>query len=139
MIGMYINMENFDIELNKAKRILARLNTIRKETNTMQVTLNGVKMEGTSDQLAAIARSLGVSLNDGIYYVSSSRGLIRIEDMDDNHLRNAMLKMYREWVENLKVLHGADLARAIRDGITDKTWIGLYTEFVKRVNFGHSL
>lgn len=70
----------------------------------MRVTLrNGLILEGTPEQVAQTARKLGESVgNDGIWYLSHSRGLIRIADMNEEHLRNALRRLLfeksTEWV-----------------------------------------
>ena len=108
----------------------------------MRVTLNnGMTLEGTVEQVAAAAKALGQSLgNDGVFYMSESRGLVKISDMDDTHLQNALRKVCREWVlkqpDALKFLTGMNLARALKDGCTDKTFLALYAEFAKRVSLG---
>jgi hypothetical protein len=96
-----------------------------------------MKLTGTPEQVTAAAKALGHSVGgDGVWYNSSSKGLVRIVDMDDNHLQNALRKLHLTWAMGLKNLTGMSLARALRDGCTDKTYIGLYTEYVSRVSRG---
>jgi len=126
--------EGYKELLEKAKVILEK----RKEIKTMEYTLpNGAKISGTLDQITTVAKALGYKVgNDGVHYNSSTKGLIRIVDMDSNHLKNALLKLHREWSESLKGLNGYNLTRALKDGNVDLTYIGLYTEYIKRVSRG---
>src|SRR5882724_944896 len=92
----------------------------RKET--MQLNINGVVMNGTPEQLAEIARKLGHDLgNDGVFYLSDSRGLVKIVDMDESWLRNAIAKRYRNWANTLNTLAGVDFVRAVTNGPNDAT------------------
>lgn len=104
----------------------------------MKITLpNGAVVEGTPDQIAVIARSFGVSLgNDGVYYNSTSRGLIKITDMDDTHLANAIRKQYREFAASLSSKSGRDLVLTLRNGPSDKTFTALVAEYARRVSIG---
>ena len=71
---------------------------IKEREKNMRVKLsNGLVLEGTPSQVAETARKLGENVgNDGIWYLSSSRGLIRIVDMQEEHLRNALGRLLRE-------------------------------------------
>lgn len=102
-----------------------------REKNSMEVTLNGVTMRGTPEQLAEIARKLGVELgNDGIWYNSTSRGLIMISQMEENHVRNTIAKRYKAHFENLKGLDSVAFAKAL-SGPQDKTTVALVARLVQ--------
>ena len=128
MIDLYINYNKFRQDIKKAKVALDKLHG---KENTMKAVLNGVTMEGTPEQLSEVARKLGVELdNDGIWYRSESRGLIRIVDMDENHIKNTIAKRYREHFANLKSLEGSFFTDALQ-GPNDKTTNALVARLVE--------
>jgi hypothetical protein len=104
---------------------------------------NGAKVEGTIDQINLIAKSLKETINPKNlggdapkgYYISSTRGIIKISEMQDIHLRNALLKQSKTYFETLqkeKGLKNTDFCSKYV-GLTDKTLvIELYTELSKR-------
>lgn len=97
----------------------------------MQVTLNGVVMTGTPEQIGEVARRLGVQLGeDGIFYTSKSRGLILIADMDENHLRNAVKRRYIDHYSRLAGLDGADFTKHL-SGPQDKTTVAMVARLVQ--------
>lgn len=95
---------------------------------------NGLTLTGTSEQVLDTARKLGYTNigADGIHYVSESKGIVRIADMDTRHVRNAMLKLYRGWSDNLATLNDRELLRALQEGPNDATFRALLLEFVRR-------
>lgn len=100
----------------------------------MRVTLaNGVTIEGTEAEVTKIASQLGISLgNDGTHYMSSTHGLMRIVDMTDNHLMNAIRKMYREWVAKLAT-DRVTLLQELSEGPTKNvTFVALVKELARR-------
>ena len=115
-----------------------KIKIVKEGTKVMKVTLaNGMTIEGTESQVLAAAKALGQSVgNDGVYYNSTSRGLVRIVDMDNNHLRNALLKVYREWVASLSGQSNTVVLNALRNGPSDKTFIALVAEFSRRMASG---
>ena len=99
----------------------------------MKVTLkNGTVVEGTLEQISAIAKVFGETLETSGFYHSSTHGWVEIRTMTDSHLRNAMLKVYREWANNLSGLSDLQLINALRSNCTDKTFISLLAEFITR-------
>ena len=105
----------------------------------MKVTLsNGVVVEGTLEQIQQVAstfKSTIPSLDDGTWYMSSTKGLVRIRDMETQHLRNALLKRYREFVSQLSTLSNNVIASEIV-APSDKTLVGLMVEFESRKRRG---
>lgn len=69
---------------------------------------SGLEVSGTFDEIAAVATALGQKLDltelykkngehiSG-YYPSESKGLIKIADMQDFHIRRALLKRAKEY------------------------------------------
>jgi len=68
----------------------------------MKTTLpNGLTLEGTAQQVISVASQLGYKISSKDFYTSSTHGAMYIKDMNTTHLRNAILKQYREWVATL--------------------------------------
>lgn len=77
-----------------------------KETTTKEIIKhkfeNGLEVSGTFEQLEAVAKSMGLKLT-GIkscpsgYYPSASKGLVKISDMNDYHIRRALLKRSKDY------------------------------------------
>ena len=70
---------------------------------------------------------------DERFYISSSRGIIPIKEMQSTHLRNAILKIHKEWLENLyKISDPIRFCREFITGCSDKTYIALVEELATR-------
>lgn len=96
--------------------------TLQKGQGNMKVTLNGVQMEGTPAQIAEVARKLGVAVdNDGVHYMSQSRGLIRIDSMTEEHLLRSIRKRVREWASTIQNKEGIEFLTALSAGKNDVT------------------
>jgi hypothetical protein len=106
----------------------------------IKITLpNGLTVEGTPEQVNQVATGLGfgygsvVNVNPSLYYSSDSKGLVRIDGMELHHLRNAVLKMYKEWVDSLyKITDTQELVRNIVNGNENKTFIAMIKEIQRR-------
>lgn len=103
------------------------------------IKVSGITLSGT-DWLDLVHKAKLIDPNfvaDGFYY-SSSKGLIRIADMQSSHLCNALLRKYRDWVASLSPsrVSEADLARAIIEGPSDTEFRGLFGELIRRLNRG---
>lgn len=99
----------------------------------MKVTLaNGMVLEGSSEQVAEVMEKMGLS-GDEVFYRSGSKGLLLIKEMQSIHLRNAILKIYTEWVNSLhRIAEPKEVVKAIVEGIADKTWIAMVNELAGR-------
>ena len=99
----------------------------------MKITLdNGLVIEGNSEQISEILSKMGVT-GDELFYRSSTKGLQLITEMQSLHLRNAILKIYTEWVDSLhKIAEPKEVVKHILDGIQDKTWIAMVKELSGR-------
>lgn len=99
----------------------------------MKITLeNGMVLDGTVEQISSVLTKMGLS-GDGVFYHSKSKGLVVIKDMQSIHLRNAILKLYGQWVDSLhKIAEPKDVIGAILDGPSDKTWIAMVRELSSR-------
>jgi hypothetical protein len=100
----------------------------------MRVILpNGLSLEGDMDEIVKTSNKLGFGNPfEGVYF-SSSRGPVRIKDMNTTHLRNAILKQYEAWVVSLHAIRNPRvLVNEMTQGITDKTWLTMVAEYVTR-------
>ena len=100
---------------------------------SVRVTLeNGMVIEGTAEQVRSTLEKLGFAGNRE-WYLSETHGLMRIREMDSNHLRNAILKMYKNWVSDLhRIVEPKAVVKEILEGITDPTWIAMVEELSRR-------
>lgn len=67
---------------------------------------NGTVVNGTLEQILQVAEILGEKVDNleeipSGYYPSSSRGLVRIEDMNEVHIKNAINKIAYTYYQNL--------------------------------------
>jgi hypothetical protein len=103
---------------------------------------NGAEVDGTLDQILEIAKSLGEVVDLGKlgavpvgYYQSEHKGIIKISDMADVHIRNALLKMSRKWFEALGKETGLTNSQFMKRyvSLTDQSKINeLFVELSKR-------
>jgi hypothetical protein len=70
---------------------------------------SGAVVEGTIDQILAIAKSLGETVDLSKlgevprgYYNSSHSGLTKISEMNVGHVRNALLKVSKDYFEDMR-------------------------------------
>lgn len=103
---------------------------------------NGAQVEGTVEQILEVAKSLGeivdLSKLEGPkpkgFYVSESHGLIRIKDMNESHIRNALIKRSKEYYENLRKRKTSidEFLKGYTSLAEDITVVELYNELAKR-------
>lgn len=102
----------------------------------LSITLpNGIKVEGTAEQVRDIIEKLGYTnmVGDELFYFSSTKGWILIKEMNTTHLRNAILKYYESWVKSLhEVRNPRVLVNKMEAGISDKTWLAMLKEYYTR-------
>lgn len=99
------------------------------ESTTMSITLpDGTVVTGTRKQVEAVMRAMGVFVEDGIHYKSEHLGVIKISDMETNHLRNAILKLYRQWLENVSKQSNTEFARMLTEGPRGITLLAMLKE-----------
>lgn len=71
---------------------------VNKMTTIETITLpNGLTLTGELEQISNVANLLGFPWQtDSAYYLSETKGYIRIDGMETTHLRNAIRKMLRK-------------------------------------------
>lgn len=97
----------------------------------MKITLtNGVTVEGTLEQINAVAKTFGLTsvYPEDKYYYSRSKGeYLLIKDMNTMHLRNAVLVMFGAWQSTLKTITDPrKLCMALGEGPDPKDYPTFY-------------
>jgi hypothetical protein len=102
---------------------------------------SGAEVEGTVEQILEVAKALGetVSLDSALltgYYVSEHSGLLKISEMQERHLRNALLKrakkFYEELGKNSSSLTLPNFLENFTALVEDKVIYQLFAELAKR-------
>ncbi len=107
------------------------INPLKERNSLMEaevtVTLtNGVTIKGEPKKVAETLIEMGQGINDGVHYLSESKGLVKIADMHPMHIKNAICKSYRDWADQLnKVEDNVAFLRCMHDGPNDKTMLAL--------------
>jgi hypothetical protein len=102
---------------------------------------NDVTIEGTYEQIRQYGAAFGYSFAPDAtkYYASDSKGeILLISEMNKIHLRNALIKKYREAILTLNTLSDEKLISFLRDGIQEVNFQALVGEFYKRVRAEHA-
>ena len=111
--------------------------TFGEKENKMKITLgNGLTIEGSQREVVDAMQKLGYGSQNERFYNSESKGLILISDMETSHLRNAVLKLNREWAESLSEIDDPqDVVEALEMGNQDKTFQAMLEELDDRDSF----
>lgn len=97
----------------------------------LSVTLqNGITIHGITEE--HLKRIISGD-EDGIHYLSATKGKIKIADMATPHLRNAILKFLRESLETAKFLKDEEFAEMLENGIAAKNITAL--AMIKEMSF----
>lgn len=111
----------------------------------MEVTYtfkNGTIVKGTVEQILAVANILKETVDlsklprEPGYYKSASKGLVKISQMNDIHLKNALCKSIKNFYEKLAAAPYTDLAtfEAMSTSLAaDPVVSDLYKEVTARV------
>lgn len=97
---------------------------------------DGSKIEGTTEEIAALLTK-GLEPVDvaasGKFYRSETRGTwVPISTMNIGHIRNALLKTYRDWASALSSKRGEELVKALSAGPNSPEFSGLFKAYVSR-------
>jgi hypothetical protein len=84
---------------------------------------SGSVIEGTPAEISSILAKVDTLSHLPGFYRSESKGYIAIKDMHPLHLRNAIAKTYRAWVDELNELTPYHFIRAVKDGITNPEFL----------------
>lgn len=99
---------------------------------------NGAVIEGTLEQINVVRRALNfplINANDGVHYESSSRGLMLIKDMDEQHIRNAIRKRLSSGIANIDTRKpNTAFLTEVHRVLGDFTLLGLLRELQSRTS-----
>lgn len=100
---------------------------------------DGTKFTGTYDQLEKVATTLGhkiagISRIPKGYYMSESKGLVKITSMNDHHIRRALLKRTKDYFAGLYAKDDSNTSFLTKfTKLTDDSVVvELYNELSKR-------
>lgn len=101
---------------------------------------DGSSVEGTAEELVRFVNRAPEKVETGLYgnvlfYKSESKGLVAIKEMNEYHLRNAIAKIYREWVVSLNKLELDAFLSHLTLGPTDETFLSMVGELYNRVGY----
>jgi hypothetical protein len=75
---------------------MATLKKTKKDVITFSLE-NGMELTGTVEQIKQACRKMGVKANFKGYYPSASKGMVKISEMNDYHLRRALIKTAKDY------------------------------------------
>jgi hypothetical protein len=114
--------------------------TVRKSSEVIEHTFpDGTKFTGTFDQLEKVASALGLKIT-GVgrtprgYYMSESKGLVKITEMNDHHIRRALVKRSKDYFTEIYVKDDTnkEFLRKYTDLTLDNVVVDLFNELQKR-------
>lgn len=129
--------------LTAPKRASARTTTkkvaaVKKTAMLDYVFPDGTKFTGTLKQLETVAAALGHRIDLDVaprgYYKSESKGIVKISEMNDFHIRRALLKRSKDYYTEVFKADDTN-AQFLKKytGLTeDAVVIDLFTELSKR-------
>lgn len=121
------------------KKVTVRKATAASTAKVEHTFPDGTKFSGTIDQLEKVASALGLKLT-GIgkvprgYYMSESKGLVRIAEMNDHHIRRALVKRSKDFFTEIysKDDTNKEFLRKYTDLTLDHVVVDLFNELQKR-------
>lgn len=96
---------------------------------------NGMTIEGTPEQISTTLSALGYAqlVPENYYFSESKQEYLKIEEMNTGHLKNAILKIAREWVEHLHEINNPQtLIHMLKNGIKDENAQAMLKEYSTR-------
>lgn len=92
--GRYASRETFMKHKSKEENM---------NPNLFALTLSdGTVLQGLKEKVLQNAKALGHVFKDTEYYESSTKGMIRLKDMDTEHLKNAFCKKFPDYLKAIK-------------------------------------
>lgn len=123
-----------DLDYFKERKFLIlKAKDVLNKNHMKHVFKSGLTVEGTRDEIKLIAKTLGESISP--IYKSSSKGDVYVDEMNEIHLRNAILLHLREYFtqKNFKNLDLVSFLNNIEKFNNDKLVI-LINELKRRIN-----
>lgn len=97
------------------------------------ISVDGIKISGKIENVKETLQKLGYD-----YYESDSKGLVLVQEMDDCHLRNSIIKRSKEVLDSFRNQTPHDFAKRIvtngLDGGNDRELMILCRELASRYN-----
>lgn len=124
---MFVNTENREA-FRKFKETIEK-GLKPKEEKTMQIVLkNGLKIEATEAEVKRLLANQDTPL-----YHSSTHGLVPIKDMDSRHIKNAIVKKFKDFAgTSVYSISTEDFIKEFRALQTDETIENLVKELESR-------
>ncbi len=97
----------------------------------------GAKFSGTTAEVAEFMAKMGIDgATSGLYYSSSHDTWVPVSTMNPIYLKNALLKRYREWVDELsEVKDFSEFLNKLAAGPTDDAvLVMLLSELTRKVS-----
>jgi hypothetical protein len=128
------------------KTTTSKMSTTAKSATASKSTMehtfaNGLKVSGTVEQLETIAKAMGLKL-EGVkvspgtrgYYPSESKGLVKISEMNEYHIRRALLKRSKDYFAQVfdKNDTNTEFLKKFTQLTEDSIVVDLYNELSKR-------
>jgi len=106
----------------------------------MEIKIDGKIISGTPEELTEFINNPKIINKikksnygtDRWYYSETKKQYLLISSMSQNHLRNAINKILKDWINNLYQLSDSEYAYALRNGCQDITYKALCSEIQKR-------
>lgn len=96
-------------------------------------------LKGECTEILEFLNSQGIDItSNGEYYLSSTKGLIKVSDMEIFHLKNALKKEYKRYIDDLfsKELSNQELSEKLVDFSENKLLMNMLSSLYKRVDAG---
>jgi cytochrome oxidase Cu insertion factor (SCO1/SenC/PrrC family) len=113
---------------------------VKKTADVIEHTFtDGTKCTGTIEQIKKVASALGMKVT-GLskvpkgYYMSESQGLVKVSEMNDHHIRRALVKRSKDYFTEIysKDDTNKKFLQKYLDLTNDKSVVELFTELQKR-------
>lgn len=96
----------------------------------MKITLpNGITIEGTEEEVRRVVKN-----QDKGMYLSESSGLIPIEDMETNHIMNALCKEIKKYTDSISRDDISEFLDGINDPDENEVMFALKNELENRLD-----
>ena len=103
----------------------------------VKVVINGVEVSGPPEKVKEMLGEQYPFGGDEVTYYSQSKGPIRIRCMASAHIRNALLKLYERWLQDLRLLDPVEFERYLAKGPDTAVMRGLIKEIHERTRLGY--
>lgn len=103
-------------------------------------TMEGIKITGPVEKVRELVGDINftAAVDPNVWYLSRSKGLIKIRQMASAHIRNAILVKIKDWENDMKLAGDPkEFAALLKQGtLNDKVVSGLIKELDRRSMLG---